>query len=56
MTIEEITSQLRLASIEFHPDGSAGLYWDDKDRLYGGHNLITEIDAEGNCIELRMEG
>ncbi len=56
MTVEEITDLLRLASIDFHPDGSAGLYWDDQDRLYGGHNLITELDNDGKCIEVRMEG
>jgi hypothetical protein len=56
MTVEEITTLLRLASIDFHLDGGAALYWDDKDRLYGGHNLITELDSEGRCTEVRMEG
>jgi hypothetical protein len=56
MTVEEITDLLGLASIDFHPDGSAGLYWNDQDRLYGGHNLITELDKDGKCIEVRMEG
>jgi hypothetical protein len=56
MTVSDITELLRLASIDFHPDGAAGLYWNDEDRLYGGHNLITEIDAEGRCREVRMEG
>ena len=56
MTVEEITALLQLASIDFHPDGGAVLYWDDDDRLYGGHNLITELDADGQCTEVRMEG
>ncbi len=56
MTVEEITALLQLASIDFHSDGGAGLYWDDADRLYGGHNLITELDPNGKCIEVRMEG
>jgi hypothetical protein len=56
MTVEEIAELLRLASIDFHSDGGAALYWDDQDRLYGGHNLITELDAEGRCTEVRMEG
>jgi hypothetical protein len=56
MTVEEITDLLRLASIDFHPDGGAGIYWDDQDRLYGGHNLITELDNDGKCIEVRREG
>jgi hypothetical protein len=56
MTVEEITVLLQLASIDFHPDGGAGLYWNDQDRLYGGHNLITELDPHGRCTEVRIEG
>lgn len=56
MTVQEISDILRLASIDFHPDGGAGLYWDDQDRFFGGHNLITEVDKDGQCLELRMEG
>ncbi len=56
MTAEEITALLQLASIDFHPDGGAGLYWNDEDRLYGGHNLITELNRDGQCTEVRIEG
>jgi hypothetical protein len=56
MTVPEIAALLRLASINFCEDGSAGLYWDDQDRLYAGHNLITELDADGRCTAVRMEG
>jgi hypothetical protein len=56
MTVEEITNLLKLASIDFHSWGGAALYWNDEDRLYGGHNLITEIDPSGECVEVRMEG
>jgi hypothetical protein len=56
ITVEEITTLLRLASIDFHSKGGAGLYWNDEDRLYWGHNLITEVDAAGNCVEVRIEG
>jgi hypothetical protein len=56
MTLEEITALLQLASIDFHCDGGAGLYWDDQDRLYWGHNLVTEVDRDGRCTDVRMEG
>jgi len=56
MTVEEIATLSQLASIDFHSDGRASLYWDDKDRLYGGNNLITELDVDGRCTEVRIEG
>jgi hypothetical protein len=56
MTVEDITNLLRLASINFDSDGEAGLYWDDQDRLYWGHNLVTDIDANGEPIRARIEG
>jgi hypothetical protein len=56
MTVEDITSLLRLASINFDSDGVAGLYWDDQDRLYWGHNLVTDLDATGEPTRARIEG
>lgn len=56
MTVEDITHLLRLASINFDSDGEASLYWDDQDRLYWGHNLVSDIDTNGEPIRARMEG
>ena len=54
--VEEIVELLQLASIDFHSYGGAALYWDDDDRLYGGHNLLTEVSQDGKCTEVRIEG
>jgi hypothetical protein len=56
MTVEEITTLLRLASINFDSTGDAGLYWDDQDRLYWGHNLVTDLDPKGEPTRVRIEG
>jgi|SRR5579862_8481185 len=56
MSVLDIAELLRLASLDFHPDGGVGLYWGDQDRLFGGHNLITEVDANGQFVQVRMEG
>lgn len=56
LSLEAIVDLLRLASISFHPEGEADLYWDDQDRIYAGHNLVTDLGSDGNCIRVRMEG
>ena len=56
MTVEEITALLRLASISFEFDNTATLCWDDQDRLYYGHSLFTDLDADGKCTRVWMAG
>jgi len=52
MTIEDVHRLLRLLSIVCETDGSARLYWDDQDVLFGGHGFSTRLSPAGECIEL----
>ena len=41
MTAVDIEGLLRLLSLLCAPDGSAQLYWDDRDVLFGGHSFFA---------------
>jgi len=56
MTVKDIAALLRLASISFDSDGEASLCWDDQERLYWGHGLVTDLDADGKCTRVWIAG
>jgi hypothetical protein len=55
MTPAEIADLLRVASLEFGSDGGVRIFWDDQDRLFGGHNVVTDIGPGGECVGSGME-
>jgi hypothetical protein len=55
MSADDIADLLRVASLEFSPDGRARIFWNDEDMLFGGHNVVTDLSAEGKCVEAGME-
>jgi hypothetical protein len=55
MTLAELVALLRVASLEFKPDGTTDIYWDDDEVLYCGHNVITEVASDGTCVSAGMQ-
>jgi hypothetical protein len=54
MGVEDVAGLLEVASIDFDSDGGARVYWDDQDVLFYGHNVITRIRPDGECVEAGM--
>jgi hypothetical protein len=55
MTVEDIARLLELATLEFAPNGTARIFWNDQDVLFAGHNVLTELDATGQCVTSGMQ-
>jgi hypothetical protein len=55
MTAEDITGLLLLASLDIRRDGQVWLYWNDHDVLFAGHNVVTELNADGECVQAGMQ-
>src|SRR5262245_50156527 len=55
MTNDDIARLLRVATLEFRPDGGVQIYWNDQDRLFWGHNVVTEVGPNGECVSSDME-
>lgn len=55
MTPAEIAELLRVASLEFRSGGGIRIFWDDQDRLFYGHNVVTDIGPDGACVASGME-
>jgi hypothetical protein len=55
MTAADIANLLRVASLEFGPNGVTRIFWNDEDVLFGGHNVVTDLDAFGNCVASMMQ-
>lgn len=55
MTAADIADLLRVASLTFLTDGRMQVYWDDGDRLFWGHNVVTDINPAGEFEGIRME-
>jgi len=55
MTVEDIAELLQVATLEFAPDGATQIFWNDQDVLFGGHNVVTELDTTGKCVAAGMQ-
>jgi hypothetical protein len=55
MSAEDLVDLLRAHSVVCAADGTASVYWDDDDVLFSGHGLYTQLGADGECIEVRMQ-
>ena len=55
MTRAEIAELLRVASLEFQLDGGVRIFWDDQDHLFYGHNVVTDIGPDGECVASGMQ-
>lgn len=55
MTVSDIAELIRVASLEFGYDGGVRIFWDDQDRLFWGHNVVTDIDPGGVCVMAGMQ-
>jgi hypothetical protein len=55
MTPADIAELLRVASLEFRSGGGVRIFWDDQDRLFYGHNVVTEVGPDGECLSAGME-
>lgn len=55
MTADDVAGLLRVASLTFLSDGRMQVYWDDGDRLFYGHNVVTDLSPEGEFVGTRME-
>jgi hypothetical protein len=54
MTAGDIAGLLSLLSIVCAPDGTAELFWDDDDRLFYSHAVVTWLGVDGDCIRAGM--
>lgn len=54
MTAADIEVQLHLLSIVCAPNGTAEVFWDDNDRLFYGHSIVTRLGADGECVAVGM--
>lgn len=55
MTPAEIAELLQVASLELEYGGGVRIFWDDKDRLFWGNNVVTDIGADGECVASGMQ-
>lgn len=55
MSNTEIAELLKVASLEFEWGGGVRIFWDDQDRLFGGHNVVTDISPNGDCRVAGMQ-
>jgi hypothetical protein len=51
---EDVANLLMIATLEFDRDGGLTVFWDDGDRLFGGHNVCTRIASGGEFIDAGM--
>lgn len=54
MAAADIAGLLRVASLEFEC-GGVRIFWDDQDKLFGGHNVVTDIGPDGECMASGMQ-
>lgn len=50
----DVANLLSVATLEFDGAGALTVFWDDSDQLFGGHNVVTRIDADGDFVEAGM--
>jgi hypothetical protein len=55
MTADDVAALIRVASVETFPDGSAEVCWEDDEVLFGGHGIVTRIDASGACGKVEIQ-
>jgi hypothetical protein len=55
MSADDIADLLCVASLEFGPNGVTRVFWNDRDVLFGGHNVVTDLDALGECVYSGMQ-
>jgi hypothetical protein len=53
MTKDDIAKLLRVARLEFRSDGGLQIYWNDQDRLFWGHNVVTDVGPDGEMYGIR---
>jgi hypothetical protein len=55
MSDMDIANLLLVASFDFTSEGGVRVYWNDADILFAGHNVITEIGPDGECVDVGMQ-